>query len=257
MAVEISPAGTRHSVKLSGTPAVSRAPGSVPLMVTVAFGSGASTLTPSSSGSLTIAAMIANHERRHSLLRLRGRVWFGRLKGAQHRPDAIVRGVRRGRQEDDDGECSERGAGDGGSQFGSEPDGRPLLQHRRRVAARHLLTQHSGDCVGEGVGWWICQAVVALDASQMPERFVEPAWRGQNLAIFFRRRRGACPFAYSRWSVVRWIIRIRLRLTHAKSPLSSRGLLDQRASYALRTQGFIKAGSSARAANLDQPARFL
>ncbi len=53
MAVETSPAATRHSVKLSGTPAVSRAPGSIPLMVTVALGSGASTLTPSSSGSLT------------------------------------------------------------------------------------------------------------------------------------------------------------------------------------------------------------
>src|SRR5229473_3018086 len=49
---EISCAGTRHSFALTGLPAVSRTPGGIDFIMTVMPGAGASTLTPSSSGSL-------------------------------------------------------------------------------------------------------------------------------------------------------------------------------------------------------------
>src|SRR5216684_3379737 len=49
---EISCAGTRHSFALTGLPAVSRIPAGIDLIMTVMPGAEASTLTPSSSGSL-------------------------------------------------------------------------------------------------------------------------------------------------------------------------------------------------------------
>ncbi len=45
-------AGTRHSFSLARLPAVNRAPAGIHLIMTVMPGAGASTLTPSSSGSL-------------------------------------------------------------------------------------------------------------------------------------------------------------------------------------------------------------